>query len=71
MPSKRFPIKTTAWWLREISYRVAMPVTQVRIYSGSSYPVCPRCNIGLEREYVSFCDRCGQRLEWHLVKFVD
>lgn len=27
-------------------------------------PICPNCNITLEREYQSYCNRCGQRLSW-------
>lgn len=52
--------------LREITFRVALPVTQVVHYPGSTgcYPVCPRCKRSMEREYTSFCDRCGQRLSW-------
>ena len=30
----------------------------------NSYSVCPRCKATMEREYQSFCDRCGQRLDW-------
>lgn len=32
--------------------------------SGDAYPVCPRCSVSLDREFVNFCDRCGQRLSW-------
>lgn len=51
------------------SYRRGMPVTGVRIFTtplhgASSYYVCPRCSVTLEREFVAFCDRCGQRLDW-------
>ena len=50
------------------SYRIPMPVLSVRRYSGRdgayTYPICPRCNTTLPREYLSFCDRCGQRLNW-------
>ena len=51
-----------------ISYRLAMRVTEYMILpnnsQGTAYPVCPRCKVTLEREYQSFCDRCGQRLDW-------
>ena len=30
------------------------------------FPVCPNCGITMEREYQSFCDRCGQKLAWNL-----
>lgn len=42
-----------------------MPVREAVCYrSGEIYPLCPRCQIPLDREYQGFCDRCGQRLEW-------
>lgn len=50
------------------SYRIPMPVVALRCYSGRdgvyTYPICPRCNTTLPREYLSFCDRCRQRLNW-------
>ena len=49
-------------------YRQPMRVTQVKYFpyydSLTSYPVCPRCSRTLEREYQTYCDRCGQRLDW-------
>lgn len=52
----------------DISFRQKMPVTCVRWYPGAhgmcAFPVCPRCDITMEREYQFFCDRCGQRLDW-------
>ena len=47
-----------------ITYRVPMHVTKVIAYTNSVYPICPRCEVSLEREYMSFCDRCGQKLNW-------
>ncbi len=51
-----------------LSFRVPMPVTQLRCYREgaglSSFPVCPRCAASMEREYQSYCDRCGQCLSW-------
>jgi len=42
-----------------------MPVTAARQFrDGNTYPVCPQCRLTLEREYQSYCDRCGQRLGW-------
>ena len=65
------PLKTTITRLRKPSrigaylYRIPLPVTKVMVHcSGDSYPMCPRCDCTLEREYVRFCDRCGQRLSW-------
>ena len=49
-----------------LSYRIKRAVTEAVRYSpgGYSYPLCPRCRRGLEREFVGFCDRCGQRVDW-------
>lgn len=48
------------------SYRIALPVTKLVRYPmrGYCYPLCPRCKKSMEREFISFCDRCGQRLSW-------
>ena len=47
------------------SYRLLMPVAEVIVFSnGHAYYVCPRCGITLEREFVAYCDRCGQHLDW-------
>lgn len=47
------------------AYRIPFPVKKVRIFAnGDSYPICPRCAGTLEREYMCFCDRCGQKLNW-------
>ena len=50
----------------ELSFRIPMAVTEIVHFSrlGASYPRCPRCRSDLDREYMSFCDRCGQRLDW-------
>ena len=57
----RFP-----FLLHAASYRIAVPVTQMVQYSarGTCYPLCPRCITGMDRDYASFCDRCGQKLNW-------
>lgn len=47
-----------------VTYRVPLPVTKVIAYANDIYPICPRCEVSLEREYMSFCDRCGQKLGW-------
>ena len=47
-----------------VSYRIPLPVTKVIVYSNTTYSVCPRCAVILEREYMAFCDRCGQKLNW-------
>lgn len=38
----------------------------------SKYYLCPGCGIFLDREYVNYCDTCGQRLNWdHIPKEPD
>ncbi len=50
-------------------FRSPMPVVEVHQFrGGGTYPVCPRCGITLEREYQSYCDRCGQRLGWRSLR---
>ncbi len=47
------------------SYRQQTPVTEVMIFpDGTAYYVCPRCHITVDREFMRFCDRCGQHLGW-------
>ena len=43
-----------------------MQVSQIFYVSdvNGSFPVCPACRVTIEREYQSYCDRCGQRLGW-------
>ena len=43
------------------SYRSPMSVTHIRKYRDTAYYICPRCKITLEREFMAYCDRCGQR----------
>ena len=54
--------------LQELSYRIPMSVTEVRCFQGTSgliaFPVCPQCGQTMEREFQSYCDRCGQCLDW-------
>lgn len=53
---------------QELSYRRVMKVRKIYQYRGGRgdtfFPACPRCNLPVEREYQSYCDRCGQRLGW-------
>lgn len=44
----------------------AKEVRAIRYYINAStgYYVCPNCNCTFEREYQSYCDRCGQKLAW-------
>lgn len=49
-----------------ISYRCAKNVTETLVLPcGEAYPICPRCHTSLEREYMGYCDRCGQALKWN------
>ncbi len=51
------------------SYREPMQVVKRCCYVGlhgiTCYPLCPRCDLPLEREYQNYCDRCGQCLDWN------
>lgn len=46
------------------NYRTPLRVIMIRKVSQFYYPVCPRCDVSLEREYQAYCDRCGQALSW-------
>lgn len=52
-----------------ITYRIPMAVNGVFVLrhfpKDQVYYRCPRCQQLLEREYVAYCSRCGQCLEWH------
>lgn len=52
-----------------LSYRTPMKMQEVVIYRhgphSTSYFRCPRCATTLESEYMSFCDCCGQSLDWN------
>lgn len=51
---------------------IPMTVSQLRVFqsglSKTGYYVCPRCNTSLDREFVAYCDRCGQKLDWSQYK---
>ena len=48
-----------------LSFREPRRVEKIiRISNEYCFPVCPRCQVSLEREYSNFCDRCGQKLSW-------
>jgi hypothetical protein len=52
-------------YVAAVLYRIPIPVTKILVFlHGDSYPVCPRCDCTVDREYMRFCDRCGQRLGW-------
>lgn len=53
---------------RQLLYRHAMAVVEIHMFpqchGAPAYPVCPRCQRTMEREYMPFCSRCGQKLNW-------
>lgn len=61
--------KRTEEIMEALSYRRPITVHAVMLFRDgyrrpTTYPICPRCNITMEREYQRYCDRCGQRLDW-------
>ena len=66
---KRKKRQTKQQALDFLSYRLPMLVTELLVYSNNdSYYVCPRCHSTLDRDFLAFCDRCGQCLNWKLYK---
>ena len=52
-------------YITAVSYRIPMQVREIHKLSGNdSYPVCPKCACTIDREYMQYCDRCGQCLAW-------
>jgi len=48
-----------------VSFRKPLAVKEILMFSnGDCFPLCPRCDTTLEREYQHYCDRCGQCLDW-------
>lgn len=51
-----------------LTYRIPMKVTDVMVFP--RWPVddifyrCPRCQKLLNREFMAYCDCCGQCLDW-------
>ena len=50
------------------SYRTPRMVTQLRVImeicGETGFYVCPRCDISLDREFMAYCNNCGQKLDW-------
>ena len=58
--------------LDELKYRRPLEVTKVFAFKEDCYfPICPRCDISMEREYQEYCDRCGQALSWKKFKYAE
>ena len=53
---------------QELRYRRPAAVRKIYCYRGldgiNSFPICPTCDVPMEREYQGYCDRCGQKLGW-------
>ena len=49
---------------KEESYRTKMNITNLHIHQNAAYPICPRCGAILERDYLKYCNECGQCLGW-------
>lgn len=49
----------------EISEIVCLKRSQVLFY------ICPRCNRVIDREFMRFCDSCGQKLSWNKINKVE
>lgn len=51
-----------------MTYRVPMMVQDVMVFrrfpENDIYYRCPRCQNLLEREFIAYCSRCGQCLDW-------
>ena len=58
-----FPRSRTVWRQQIISSPMG----------DTAYYLCPKCGIFLEREFVRYCDQCGQKLNWRVVaqRFAD
>ncbi len=49
----------------ELKYRIKMRVREyIQCWDLNCYPVCPRCGASMEVDFQSYCDRCGQALNW-------
>lgn len=49
----------------KLIYRDPMVVAEIMVWkNGYAFPICPRCDGLINREYQSFCDQCGQMLKW-------
>jgi hypothetical protein len=52
-----------------VAYRMPLPVLRInKLGNDDEFPVCPRCDALLEREYMAYCSRCGQCLDWSMIE---
>ena len=55
--------------MRFAECRMEIPIKEVMVFpNGHAYYICPRCNLTLDREFMAYCDRCGQHLGWRNYK---
>lgn len=51
-----------------MTYRTPMMVNEAMIFckafTDDLYYRCPRCQTFLARDFIAYCDRCGQCLDW-------
>ncbi len=48
-----------------VSYRIAIPIREICVCRNDDcFPICPRCDQAMDREYMAFCDCCGQKINW-------
>lgn len=66
MPSnKKEAVRRSSATEDAVAFRTPFLVTEILLFpNGNTYPLCPRCNQRLGREYMKYCDWCGQRLGW-------
>lgn len=49
----------------ELEYRIPKKINKrICFKNGDVYSICPGCERILDREYMAFCDCCGQKLSW-------
>lgn len=69
LEKKQFRLKkgAAAWRPKPVVEHVILR----SILGDSLYYLCPGCGIPLSREYMNFCDSCGQKLGWSAVTELD
>ena len=46
------------------AFRIPQSITEMWVGRRERFYICPRCHVTMEREFMSYCDRCGQCLDW-------
>ncbi len=52
--------RQTLWRPAKVTEYVLLPAVEGK----ELYYLCPGCRLFLPREFMRFCDSCGQRLNW-------